>query len=128
MRLVIKFAAAPGEITMLTEVLREGHPILILWHVTKPVQVTVNTGCRWTKPHHNRGPRWATQRRGAISLLEEDSFASQFVDVWCLRLGMSSKTTNPVVEIVNSDEQHIWPDHTLSRLANRQRKQGDQET
>jgi hypothetical protein len=44
-----------------------------------------------------------------MGLLEEDSFASQFVDVGCLRLGMSSKTTNPVVQIVDSDEQDVRP-------------------
>jgi hypothetical protein len=41
---------------------------------------------------------------------------------------MPTKHAYPVIEIVNSDEQHIWPAHTLSRLANRLRQQGDQET
>jgi len=44
-----------------------------------------------------------------MGLLEEDSLASQFVDVGCLCLGMSSKTTNPVVQIVDSDEQDVRP-------------------
>ena len=42
-----------------------------------------------------------------MGLLEKDALLCQLVDVWCLRLGMSSKTTNPVVQIVDGDEQHV---------------------
>ena len=42
-----------------------------------------------------------------MGLLEEDALAGQLVDVWSLRLGMSSKTTNPVVQIVDGDEQDV---------------------
>ena len=44
-----------------------------------------------------------------MGLLEEDSLASQFVDVWCPGLGMSSKTTDPVVQIVDGNEQDVRP-------------------
>ena len=42
-----------------------------------------------------------------MGLLEKDALLCQLVDVWCLRLGMSSKTTNPVVQIVDGDEQDV---------------------
>jgi hypothetical protein len=59
---------------------------------------------------------------------EEQAALGQAIHIRRPRLRVPSKLTDPIIEIVNSDEQHIWPDHTLSRLANRQRKQGDQET
>ena len=43
-RLVIKLAAAPGDITMPAEILRERYPILVRRYVTKPVQIAVDTG------------------------------------------------------------------------------------
>ncbi len=42
--LVIKLAATPGEVSMLTKVLRNGDPVLQLRHVAKPVQIAVDTG------------------------------------------------------------------------------------
>jgi hypothetical protein len=59
---------------------------------------------------------------------EEQAALGQAVHIWRPRLRVPAKHTDPIIEIVNSDEQHIWPGHTLSRLANRQRQQGDQET
>ena len=44
-----------------------------------------------------------------MSLLEEDSLASQLVDVGSLRLGMSSEATNPVVQVIDGDEQNVRP-------------------
>ena len=44
MRLVIKFAATPSDVAMPAEILRERHPILVLRHVAKPVQIAVDTG------------------------------------------------------------------------------------
>ena len=40
--LMIKFAAAPGEVAMLTEVLWQRHPVLVLRHVAKPVQIAID--------------------------------------------------------------------------------------
>ena len=109
MGLMIKFAAAPGEITMLTEILRERHPILVLRQVAKPVQIAIDAGRRRTKPHHDRSTRRAAERSSAMGLLEEDSLASQFVDVGSLCLWMSAEATNPIVQIVDSDEQDVRP-------------------
>ena len=42
-----------------------------------------------------------------MGLLEEDSLASQLVDVGSLRLWMSAEATDPVVQIVDGDEQDV---------------------
>ena len=42
-----------------------------------------------------------------MGLLEEDSIGRQLVDVGSLRLGMSSKTTDQVVQIVDRDEKYV---------------------
>ena len=44
-----------------------------------------------------------------MSLFEENSLLCKLVDVGRLRLGMSSKTTDPVVQIVDSNEQDVRP-------------------
>ena len=55
MCLMIKLASTPREITMLTEILRKGHPVLVLRHVTKPVQIAIDAGRRWPQPCHDCG-------------------------------------------------------------------------
>ena len=47
MSFVIEFTAAPGEVSVFPKILGQGHPILVLGHVTKPIQVAVDAGC-WT--------------------------------------------------------------------------------
>lgn len=44
-----------------------------------------------------------------MGLLKEDSLFCQLVDVWRLCLGMSPKTTDPVVQIIDGNEQDVWP-------------------
>jgi len=42
-----------------------------------------------------------------MGLLEEDPLARKLVDVGSFRLRMSAETANPVVQIVNRDEQDV---------------------
>ena len=44
-----------------------------------------------------------------MGLLEENPIASKFVDVRSLCLGMSAEAADPVVQVVDSDEQNVWP-------------------
>ena len=44
-RLMVKFASTPSDVALLTKVLRECYPILVLRHVTKPVQIAVDPSC-----------------------------------------------------------------------------------
>ncbi len=42
-----------------------------------------------------------------MGLFEEDSLAGKLVDIGSLRLGMSSEATNPVVQVIDGDEQNV---------------------
>ena len=42
-----------------------------------------------------------------MGLIEEHAFLCKSIDIGSLGLGMSSKTTNPVVQIVDGDEQDV---------------------
>ena len=92
------------------------------------VCVGVNAGGRRPQAGEQTRARRIATRRGTVSLGEEQAAPGQAIHVRRPRLRMPTKHAYPVIEIVNSNEQHIWPGHTLSRLANRQRQQGDQET
>ena len=107
MSLVEQLAATPCKVTVLPEILRQGHPVFVLRDVTKPVQVAVDSGRGWPEPCHNRSPRRMAQRRGTISLLEQHTLSGKFIDIWCLRLGMPTKTPHPVVQIIDSDEKDV---------------------
>ena len=57
-----------------------------------------------------------------MSLLEKDTLLCECVDVRSLRLRVSSKTTDPVVQIVDSDEQDVRPSVLAKTGTNRQQE------
>ena len=107
MRLMIKFAAAPGEVTVLAEVLRQRHPILILWQIPKPIEVAIDAGVGGGKAGHNRRARWVTQGRGTVGLFKKDAALGKGIYVWCLSLRVTAEAADPVIEVVYGDEQHV---------------------
>ena len=40
---------------------------------------------------------------------EQHAAGRQPIDIRCLRLRMSAEATNPIVEIIDGDEQHVGP-------------------
>ena len=44
-----------------------------------------------------------------MGLFKEYAFLRKLVDIWCLRLGMSPETTDPVIQVVDGDEQNVGP-------------------
>ncbi len=107
MGLVIELTSAPGEVPMLSKILGQGHPVLVLRHVTKPVQVAVDAGRRRAEPHHDRGTRRTAQRSGAMGLFEEHAPFGEGIDVRCFGLWMSAEAPDPVVQIINRKKQNI---------------------
>ena len=57
-----------------------------------------------------------------MSIGEKHTALCQSVEVWCPRLRMSSKTTDPIVQVIDRNEQHIRP-RCVFRL--QQVRQGD---
>ena len=44
-----------------------------------------------------------------MGLFKEYALFRKPVDIWCLRLGMSSEAAHPIVQIVDRDEQNVGP-------------------
>ena len=107
MGLVIELPSAPGEVTVLPEKLGQGHPVLVLGHVAKPVQVAVDAGRRWSESHHDRGTRRTAERSGAMGLFKEHATLGEGIDIGCLGLRMATEATGPVVQIIDGNEQNV---------------------
>ena len=107
MRLMVKFAAAPGEVTVLAEVLRQRHPILVLWQIPKPIEVAIDAGVGGGEAGHNRRARWAAQGRGTISLFKKDAALCEGINIRSLGLWMTAQTSDPVIKVIYCDEQYV---------------------
>ena len=107
MGLVIEFGASPSGVDVFPKILGQGHPIVVLWHIPKPIQVAVNTGRRRAKSHHDCGTGRAAERRSAMGLFKKHATFGEGIDVWCLGLRMAAETADPVIEVVHGNEQYI---------------------
>ncbi len=80
--------------------------------VTREVSETmelghIDTGGRRAEPRHQACPGRITERRLAMGVRKSCSSGGQLVDVWGLCHWMPSQVTDPVVLIVNGDEQYV---------------------
>ena len=65
-----------------------------------------------------------------MGLLEQDTLLCERVNVRCFRLGMSAKTTDPVIQIVDGDEQDVGlvvPGETGSGKTRGNQQQGEEQ-
>ena len=67
----------------------------------------MDAGGARTQSHHHTGPRRVAQRRLRMSVGKERSPGGQFVDVWGLNQRVPAHAANPVVLIVDRDEENI---------------------
>ena len=125
---VKQLSCAKSEVAVVPEMARQRDCAAQLGRLPPIVRIGVYAGRRWAQTGEQTRARRVATRRGTVGLGEEQAALGQAIHVRRPRLRVPAKHTDPIIEIVNSDEQHIWPGHTLSRLANRQRQQGDQET
>jgi hypothetical protein len=51
-----------------------------------------------------------------VRIRKEHTAVSQFIEVRCTGLRVATKHADPVIQIVNGDEQDIWTCDTVSRL------------
>ena len=107
MCLMVKFTATPGEVTVLAEVLRQRHPILVLWHIPKPIQVAIDAGIGGGEAGHNRRARWAAQGSGTVGLFKKDAALCEGIDIRSLGLWMTAQASGPVIEVIYCYEQYV---------------------
>ena len=91
--------AVLGEMAVEQLVLADpGTPVLV---------VLIAAGAARAKTRHQRGPRRIAGRRGAIGLRETDAHLRKSVDVRGLGLDVTTEETDPVVEVVDGNEEDI---------------------
>jgi hypothetical protein len=61
----------------------------------------------WRDPSHDGRARRITRRRRAAGIREKHIACDQAIDVWDFGLWMSAETFNPIIEVIDGDEQHV---------------------
>ena len=115
---VVNLARCKSFVAVLLQVLRQGHEILEFVQTSEPRRQPANSGRGWSQAGHQTCPRGVAQRCLAMSIQENGSAGSQLVDVRRLHFRVPAEAANPVVLIINRDEQDVW----LFRCANTNRQ------
>ena len=81
--------------------------VLEFFESTKPRSKPVNTGGVGTQTHHETGTRGVAERRLAVGVVEKGASGRQFVDVGGFGVGVSAHATDPVVLVIDRDEENV---------------------
>ena len=102
---VVDFSRPHGRVSMRHEMLRQGDGVR---HGFAPrVRVLVHAGRGGANARHQGGTRWIAGGRSTVSVREQDATFCQPIDVRRYRLRVTAEYSDPVVEIINGDEQHV---------------------
>ena len=71
------------------------------------IAVVINAGCRWPHPGHERSTGRVTRRSRTIGVFKTYSPGSESVQIWRDRLRVAVQMTDPVIEVVDCDEQDV---------------------
>ena len=67
----------------------------------------MNARCTRSKANHETGSRWIAERRLAMSIGHKRSAIRKSIDVGSLHHGVRIHAANPVVLVIDSDEENI---------------------
>ena len=95
------------EVAVAAEELRQGLGILERVELTPVVHVADHSGRRRALAEQQGRAGRIAQRCGTVGVGEQHPLPGQAVDVGCLRLRVASHAADPVVEIVNCDQQDV---------------------
>src|SRR5205823_4619679 len=100
------FSATNNAIAIGPKILRQRHRV---WNeFAKAMQVSINPGGGWPQTRDERDARRIAQRRGAIGVSEKHSAFCEPVDIRRLSLWMAAHHANPIVHVIDGDEQNFW--------------------
>ena len=106
---VIDLAACKRVVARFAKDLRQRYSVLRDFHVANPGPQPINAGSRGTQACQQAAPRWIAQRGLAMGVCEQRSTFGQRIDVGSLNLRMPAQAADPIVQIIDRDEQDIWP-------------------
>ena len=70
-------------------------------------RVAIEPGCRRPHSKHDARSRWLAHRRLAVGIGKQDAPFRQPINIWGPRIRMSVKAADPIVQIIDRNEQHI---------------------
>lgn len=69
--------------------------------------VPVGSTLVWEDAIHQRGARRTTHRRRTVGMRESRTLAGQLINVRSAGLWMTTQITDPIVQVVHGNEQHV---------------------
>ncbi len=100
-----QLAGSKSAITGYFEVLRNKHKIGSQLAYVRFI-ISQHAGLERLPPAEHRRPRRIAQRRSAVRIGEQHAALRESVDVRRLHLQMPAETTDPIIQIINGDEQN----------------------
>ena len=104
---VIDLPGAVRLVAVVGKMLRERNQIRQFGNCAKPRIEAVNAGRTRTHADHDAGPGRIADRRLDVRVREQRPPVRQPVDVWRLDQRVPAHAADPVVLIVDGDEQHV---------------------
>lgn len=94
-------------VTVVGKVLREGGVVLVFGQSTEEGSKSVDTGGIGPKSQHERAAGGIAERRLTVSVVEKGAAFCEGIDVGRLRIWMSIQAPDPVILIIDGDEEDI---------------------
>lgn len=104
---VVNFSGRVGGVAVLLEVLGEGGESGKFGEVAEPGAEPVDAGGVGAQAHHETGPGGVAQRRLAVGVGEKGAAGGKLVDVRGQGIGVSAEAADPVVLVIDGDEDDI---------------------
>jgi len=100
-------AALNGITALGSQILHQGHDVRDLVTHPFPISIDASAGRQQTRKQANS--RRIAKGRITIGFCEGDAPIGEAVDIRSQRLRMPSQMAHPAIQIIDGDEQHIWP-------------------
>ena len=105
---VVDLAGRVGSVSMAVQVLRKRLELVPFFGVADPRRKPVNAGRRRPQSRHQTRSRGVAERRLAMGVRKPNSSSRQRVDMGRLDLRVAFEIPDPIVLIIDRDEQDVW--------------------
>ena len=108
-RPVVDLAGGQRIVSMAAKVLRQRDSPSILRRLPKPRTVQVDARRAGPQPDHQTGPRRIANGSLTVGVAKQHAALREPIDIRRTRLRMPLQTTNPIIQVVDGNQQHIGP-------------------
>lgn len=104
---VVDFACRVGGVAVLLQVLGKGGEVCEFGKVTEPGGESVDAGGVGAQAHHEAGTGGIAERGLAVGIGEQSAAGGELVDVGGEGVRVTAKAANPVVLVIDGDEDDV---------------------